>query len=44
MYCFHCGARLNENVDYCHKCGRPVVRVPSTQTSPLERLDTDVIP
>lgn len=44
MYCFHCGARLNENVDYCHKCGRPVVRLSSTQTSPLERLDADSIP
>lgn len=45
MYCFHCGARVNEKADFCHKCGRPVVKgQASTQTSPLEKLDAGSLP
>ncbi len=43
MYCFNCGVRVNENDDFCHKCGSPISTI-SVQTSPLEKLGEDGSP
>jgi serine/threonine protein kinase len=43
MYCFHCGSRVDENADFCHKCGQPIAQI-RVQTSPMEKLDVDGMP
>jgi len=43
MYCFNCGVRVNENDDFCHKCGSPIATI-SVQTTPMDKLGEDGSP
>jgi uncharacterized membrane protein YvbJ len=42
-YCRICGAKLEENAHFCHKCGTPVVTFPIAPSAPARPKHTNRI-
>ncbi len=41
MICAHCGAEIPEDVSFCTKCGKPVEKLDSATTKPLETIQIE---
>jgi hypothetical protein len=37
MYCKNCGTKLNDNANFCNKCGTPVEKLSAEQTMPQQQ-------